>query len=35
MKLGQVWANNFYGGPHWKLYCYRIRIYYSIIASKT
>jgi len=28
MKLRQVWANIFYGGPHWKVYCYWSRIYY-------
>jgi len=21
--LKQGWANNFYGGPHWRFYCYR------------
>jgi len=22
-RLDQGWANIFYGGPHWKFYCYR------------
>jgi len=35
----QGWSNIFYGGPHWRFYCYRgphVRITYitSIIALK-